>query len=171
LTSSFDLPIMGRSSGGATVQIGQLATASGVSAKMIRHYESIGLLPAPARRDSGYRDYGPADLHRLRFVRRARDLGFSVGQIKDLLRLWAERSRSSAEVKKIALAHVADLERRALALTEVAGALKHLADACHGDDRPDCPIIHELEGIGRRPRADQGALRASHARISAISRS
>lgn len=128
------------------MQIGELAAASGVSAKMIRHYEGIGLLPAPARRDSGYRDYGAADLHRLRFVRRAKDLGFSVDQIRDLLRLWADRSRTSAEVKAIALAHVADLQRRANAMAEVAGALRHLADACQGDHRPDCPIIHELEG-------------------------
>ena len=127
------------------VQIGELAAASGVSAKMIRHYESIGLLPRPARRDSGYRDYGPADLHRLKFVRRAKDLGFSVEQMRELLRLWADRSRASAEVKSLALAHVTDLERRAQALAEVAGALRTLADACHGDDRPDCPIIHELE--------------------------
>lgn len=127
------------------MQIGELAAASGVSAKMIRHYESIGLLPRPARRDSGYRDYGPADLHRLKFVRRAKDLGFSVEQMRELLRLWADRSRASAEVKSLALAHVTDLERRAQALAEVAGALRTLADACHGDDRPDCPIIHELE--------------------------
>lgn len=127
------------------MQIGELAAASGVSAKMIRHYESIGLLPRPARRDSGYRDYGPADLHRLKFVRRAKDLGFSVEQMRELLRLWADRSRASAEVKSLALAHVADLEHRAQALAEVACALRDLADACHGDDRPDCPIIHELE--------------------------
>jgi len=127
------------------VQIGELAAASGVSAKMIRHYESIGLLPRPARRDSGYRDYGPADLHRVKFVRRAKDHGFSVEQMRELLRLWADRSRTSAEVKSLALAHVAGLEHRAEALAEVAGALRTLAEACHGDDRPDCPIIHELE--------------------------
>lgn len=128
------------------MQIGQLSAATGISAKMIRHYESIGLLPAPARRDSGYRAYGAADRHRLQFVRRAKDLGFSVEQIRELLRLWADRSRASAEVKSIALAHVADLERRAQAMAEVAGALRHLADACQGDHRPDCPIIRELEG-------------------------
>jgi MerR family copper efflux transcriptional regulator len=127
------------------MQIGELAAASGITAKMIRHYESIGLLPRPTRRDSGYRDYGAPDLHRLRFVRRAKDLGFSIDQIRELLHLWADRSRASAEVKAIALTHVMELEHRSRALAEVAGALKHLADACHGDDRPDCPIIHELE--------------------------
>ncbi len=138
---------MVRSSGeNEAMQIGELAAASRVSAKMIRHYESNGLLPAPARRDSGYRDYGSADVHRLRFVRRAKELGFSVDQIRDLLRLWADRSRTSAEVKAIALAHVADLERRVQAMAEVAGALRQLADACQGDHRPDCPIIQELEG-------------------------
>lgn len=128
------------------MQIGELAAANGVSAKMVRHYESIGLLPRPARRDSGYRDYGTADLHRLRFVRRARDLGFSVEQMRELLRLWADRSRTSAKVKELALRHVAELERRAQALAEMAGALRNLSDACHGDDRPDCPIIEDLEG-------------------------
>lgn len=128
------------------MQIGELAAASGVSAKMVRHYESIGLLPQPARRNSGYRDYGAADLHRLRFVRRARDLGFSVEQMRELLRLWADRNRTSAEVKELAIRHVAELDRRARTLAEVAGALRNLADACHGDDRPDCPIIEDLEG-------------------------
>lgn len=128
------------------MQIGELARASGVSAKMIRHYEAIGLLPRPSRRESGYRDYGRPDLHRLRLVRRAKDLGFSVEQIRELLRLWVDRSRSSAEVKALALAHVADLECRAQALAEVAGALRNLADACLGDERPDCPIIDELAG-------------------------
>jgi MerR family copper efflux transcriptional regulator len=125
------------------MNIGQAANASGVSAKMIRYYESIGLIPKSARRDSGYRDYGAADLHRLGFIRRARDLGFSMDEIRQLLRLWSDQGRSSREVKDIALRHIADLDQRARQLTEMADALRHLADACEG--RPDCPIIKGLE--------------------------
>jgi len=128
------------------MNIGQASSASGVSAKMIRYYESIGLIPPSPRRDSGYRDYGAADIHRLGFIRRARDLGFAMDQIRDLLRLWSDRGRSSAEVKAIALRHVAELEERARELNDMAEALKHLAAACGGDDRPDCPIIEGLEG-------------------------
>jgi MerR family transcriptional regulator, copper efflux regulator len=128
------------------MNIGQAAKASGVSAKMIRYYESVELVPAADRRASGYRDYGSADVHRLRFVRRARDLGFSMEQIRDLLRLWSDRARSNAEVKGIALDHVAELEERARHLTEMADTLRHLALACEGDGRPECPIIAGLEG-------------------------
>ena len=128
------------------MNIGQAASASGVSAKMIRYYESIDLIPRSARRDSGYRDYGPADIHRLAFIRRARDLGFSIEQIRQLLRLWSDDHRSSAEVKAIALQHVAELRQRARDLNEMAEALKHLASACEGDSRPECPIIKGLEG-------------------------
>ena len=128
------------------MNIGQAASASGVSAKMIRYYESIALIPRSARRDSGYRDYGPADIHRLAFIRRARDLGFSIEQIRLLLRLWSDRQRSSAEVKAVALGHVAELKERARQLNEMADALKHLASACEGDSRPECPIIKGLEG-------------------------
>jgi Cu(I)-responsive transcriptional regulator len=113
---------------------------------MIRYYESIDLIPRSARRESGYRDYGPADVHRLAFIRRARDLGFSVEQIRDLLRLWSDGRRSSAEVKAIALEHVDELKQRARHLNEMAEALKHLAAACEGDSRPECPIIKGLEG-------------------------
>jgi MerR family transcriptional regulator, copper efflux regulator len=128
------------------MNIGQAAKASGVSAKMIRYYESIGLIPPSARRESGYRDYGAADVHRLGFVRRARDLGFSIDQIRDLLRLWSDGRRSNAEVKAIALQHVAELKHRAKVLNEMADALRQLAAACDGDGRPDCPIIKGLEG-------------------------
>jgi Cu(I)-responsive transcriptional regulator len=128
------------------MNIGQASNASGVSAKMIRYYESIDLIPRSARRESGYRDYGPADLHRLAFIRRARGLGFSIDQIRDLLRLWSDSHRSSAEVKAIALQHVAELEQRARHLSEMAEALKHLASACEGNSRPECPIIKGLEG-------------------------
>lgn len=127
------------------MNISQASKASGVSAKMIRYYESIGLVPQSARRESGYRDYGAADLHRLGFIRRARDLGFAMDEIRQLLRLWSDQGRSSREVKEIALRHIADLDGRARQLTEMADALRHLADACEGDGRPDCPIIHGLE--------------------------
>ena len=108
---------------------------------MIRYYESIDLIPPPGRRESGYRQYERADIHRLAFIRRARDLGFSIDQIRALLRLWSDRHRSSAEVKTIALEHVAALKQRARELNEMADALKHLASACEGDSRPNCPII------------------------------
>ena len=143
------------------MNIGQASKASGVSAKMIRYYESIGLVPKSARRESGYRDYGAADLHRLGFIRRARDLGFSMDEIRQLLRLWSDQGRSSREVKDIALRHIADLDERARQLTEMADALRHLADACEGDGRPDCPIIEGLE-TGAGCQADEAKPR--HAR-------
>lgn len=135
------------------MNIGAAARASGVSAKMIRHYEQIGLLPAPARRTSGYRDYDTVDLHRLRFVRRARDLGFPLDRIADLLRLWSDRDRSNADVKAIALAHLADLDRQVRLLHEMADVLRALADACDGDGRPHCPIIAGLDGESGSGRA------------------
>jgi len=113
---------------------------------MIRDYESIDLVPRSARRESGYRDYGPSDVHRLAFIRRARDLGFSIDQIRDLFRLWSDGQRSSAEVKEIALGHVAELKQRARRLNEMADALRHLASACECDSRPECPIVKGLEG-------------------------
>ncbi|MGE0256784.1 MAG: Cu(I)-responsive transcriptional regulator [Alphaproteobacteria bacterium] len=130
------------------MNIGQAASATGVSAKLIRYYESIDLIPPSARRESGYRDYGHADIHRLAFIRRARRLGFSIDQIRDLLRLWSDQNRSNAEVKAIALAHVDELKRRARELEEMAGALTHLAAGCDGDGRPHCPIIDGLGGAG-----------------------
>lgn len=131
------------------MNIGQAATASGVSAKMIRYYESVGLVPAADRRASNYRSYGSVDVHRLRFIRRARDLGFSMDRIRDLLRLWGDGGRSNTEVKALALAHVAELEERARHLNEMADTLRHLAHACEGDGRPECPIIAGLEGRTR----------------------
>jgi MerR family transcriptional regulator, copper efflux regulator len=128
------------------MNIGQAATASGVSAKMVRYYESVGLLPRAARKGSGYRDYDEKDVHRLRFVRRARDFGFSMAEIGELLALWQDRGRSSKDVKQIALAHVADLDEKIRHLTEMRDTLKHLAHCCHGDNRPDCPILTGLEG-------------------------
>jgi Cu(I)-responsive transcriptional regulator len=126
------------------MNIGQAAKASGVSAKMIRYYESIGLIPSVVRTASGYRVYSDNDVHALRFISRARDLGFSVDQMADLLGLWRDRSRASADVKAIALEHVKQLERKAQALQEMSETLKHLADYCQGDDRPECPIIEEF---------------------------
>jgi Cu(I)-responsive transcriptional regulator len=128
------------------MRIGEAAEASGVSAKMIRHYEAVGLLPAAARRDSGYRAYEDGDVHRLRFIRRARDLGFSLAEIAGLLALWGDRGRASAEVKRLALAHVEELEAKARDLSAMAATLRHLAAHCHGDERPECPILEELAG-------------------------
>ncbi|MGE8568288.1 HTH-type transcriptional regulator HmrR [compost metagenome] len=128
------------------MNIGEASKSSGISAKMIRYYESIGLIGPATRTDSGYRVYTDQDLHTLRFVRRARDLGFSVEQMNELLALWKDRSRASADVKRIALEHVEELERKAEALRDMAATLKHLAQHCHGDDRPNCPI---LENLGR----------------------
>ncbi|OZI60260.1 Cu(I)-responsive transcriptional regulator [Bordetella genomosp. 11] len=126
------------------MNIGQAATASGITAKMIRYYESIGLTRAPERTEAGYRIYGDHDVHTLRFIRRARDLGFSVEQMRDLLALWRDRSRASGDVKRIAMEHVAALERKARELQQMADTLHHLADHCHGDSRPECPIMDEL---------------------------
>ena len=127
------------------MNIGQAAQATGISAKMIRYYESIGLIVPAGRTASGYRIYTEQDLHTLRFVRRARGLGFSVEQMHELLALWRDRKRASAEVKRVALQHVEELERKAAELQQMADTLKHLARHCHGDDRPECPIIEELE--------------------------
>ena len=130
------------------MKIGKVSTASGVSPRMIRHYEKIGLIPEAARRDSGYRDYDERDLHTLRFIGRARDLGFPIEDIRMLLALWSDRERSSSDVKKLALSRVKELRLRVTVLEGMCRTLEHLADSCHGDDRPDCPILHELE-VGR----------------------
>ena len=126
------------------LNIGQAAAASGVSAKMIRHYESIGLIPRAARTGSGYRLYDEADVHTLRFVRRARELGFSMPEIKKLIGLWKNRSRASAEVKKLAQQHVRDLDERIQKLQEMRDTLQELMSCCKGDQRPDCPILSGL---------------------------
>ena len=124
--------------------IGQAASQSGVSAKMIRHYESLGLLPAVQRTDAGYRQYGDKQVHTLRFIRRARLLGFSMVEIAELLKLWQNKRRASADVKRIALAHVADLERRIAEMAAMKQTLQQLAHCCAGDSRPDCPILGGL---------------------------
>lgn len=131
------------------MKIGQAAAASGVSERMIRHYEKIGLVAAAPRRNSGYRDYGDRDVHTLRFIARSRDLGFSVEEIGKLLALWNDRGRASLDVKTLALARAAELRRKEEELREMRRSLEHLASSCHGDERPDCPILGELEGAIR----------------------
>lgn len=126
------------------MKIGAASSASGVSQRMIRHYEAIGLITPPLRRDSGYRDYAEADVHRLRFIANARDLGFPVEDIRSLLRLWTDTGRESGEVKRLALARAAELHRKAKALEAMRAALLDLASRCHGDERPDCPILASL---------------------------
>ena len=128
------------------MKIGEAAAQSGVSERMIRHYEKISLIDAAPRRDSGYRDYGDRDVHTLRFIARARDLGFSTDEIAKLLALWKDRSRASADVKTLARARAAELKRKERELHEMRRSLEHLAASCHGDARPDCPILGDLEG-------------------------
>jgi Cu(I)-responsive transcriptional regulator len=127
------------------MNIGEAATASGLSAKMIRHYEAIGLLQ-PTRRDNGYRDFCMRDVAELRFIHHARELAFPLEDVRRLLALWRDGNRTSAEVRRIALEHVTALEAKARALDAVATSLRHLADHCQGDHRPDCPILDSLEG-------------------------
>lgn len=131
-----------------TINIGQAAKASGVSAKMIRHYEEVGLVAAVARTEAGYRQYGEGDVHTLRFVRRARDLGFSIAEIRNLIGLWRDHKRPSRQVKALALAHIDELETKAQALLAMKATLEHLVHCCHGDERPDCPILDTLAGAG-----------------------
>ncbi|MFY8095125.1 MAG: Cu(I)-responsive transcriptional regulator [Niveispirillum sp.] len=128
------------------MNIGEAAAATGVSAKMIRHYESIGLIRPALRTDSGYRVYTDTDIHSLRFVRHARDLGFALEDIAALLRLWGDRGRSSCEVKKLALDHIETLDRKIAELQAMRASLTDLADRCQGDDRPHCPILDGLAG-------------------------
>ncbi len=134
------------------VSIGEAARVSGVSAKMIRYYESIGLISAPRRSAAGYRFYDERDIQTLRFVRRARDLGFPVEDIGRLLELWRDGARSSADVKRLAEQHIAALEEKVAALQSMQRTLERLACACHGDDRPDCPILDDL-AVGADKRA------------------
>lgn len=126
------------------MNIGEVAQSSGVSAKMIRHYESIGLIRESHRTQAGYRQYQSRDIHLLRFIRRARDLGFSLEQIRQLLSLWDDPKRASADVKRLAQVHIDELDARIAALTDMRNTLMTLSKACHGDHRPDCPILHGL---------------------------
>ena len=130
------------------VHIGQAAQLSGVSAKMLRHYESLGLLGQVARTDSGYRQYSAADVHTLRFIKRARDLGFGMNGIAQLLDLWQDRSRTSASVKRIAQQHLDELADRIAAMQAMQRSLQALLCDCQGNDRPECPILDDLAGVG-----------------------
>lgn len=130
------------------VAIGEAARQSGVSARMVRHYEGLGLLPAVARTDSGYRQYSEADVHSLRFIKRARDLGFSMDEIGELVGLWHNRRRASVNVKRIATKHLLELEHRIAAMQAMRSTLVQLVNCCHGDSRPDCPILDDLAGLG-----------------------
>ena len=136
------------------MNIGQAAKASGASAKMIRYNESIGLVPKAGRTEAGYRLYGEAEVHTLRFIKRARDLGLPIERIRLLVGLWRDKQRSSADAKRVATEHVSDLRTKIAELTGMCEALEHLAAACHGDHRPECPILHDLEGrhAARRPK-------------------
>ncbi|EDT5082187.1 Au(I) sensor transcriptional regulator GolS [Salmonella enterica subsp. enterica] len=141
------------------MNIGKATKASKVSAKMIRYYEQIGLIPAASRTDSGYRAYTQADVNQLHFIRRARDLGFSVAEISDLLNLWNNQSRQSADVKRLAQTHIDELDRRIQNMQHMAQTLKALIHCCAGDALPDCPILHTLgQPDDSEPEARTGAV-------------
>lgn len=128
------------------MNIGEAARRAGVTPKMIRHYESLGLLPKVHRTDAGYRVYTDSEVHTLQFIKRSRDLGFSIAQIAELLKLWQDRRRPSASVRKLAAQHVEELERKIRELESMRSTLGNLINHCHGNDRPDCPILEDLEG-------------------------
>lgn len=142
--------------------IGEAAARSGVTPKMVRHYESLGLLPSVGRTESGYRQYTDAEVHTLRFIKRSRDLGFSMAEIAELLKLWQNRRRSSADVRRIASRHVQDLDRRIAEMAGMRRTLQHLVHCCQGDQRPDCPILDEL-GSGAAPAGAGKPLRTAQA--------
>lgn len=135
---------MTNTSGNEHFNIGEAARRSDVSAKMARHYESLGLLPTINRTDSGYRQYTDKEVHTLRFIKRSRSLGFSMLEIAELLKLWQNQRRSSADVRKIAVRHVQDLNQRIVEMQTMKRTLEHLVDCCKGNLRPDCPILDEL---------------------------
>jgi Cu(I)-responsive transcriptional regulator len=145
------------------MNIGEAAKASGVSAKMIRHYESVGLFPEAHRTDSGYRQYSDKEVSTLRFIRQSRDLGFSIEQIRELLGLWQNRRRPSRQVKALAQAHIQELDTKLHELQTMKATLEHLVQCCNGDDRPDCPIIESLADENvvdlRAPRASKPGLK------------
>lgn len=144
------------------LNIGDAAKASGVSAKMIRHYEEVGLMPKVRRTMSGYRMYSAQDVHMLRFIKHARNLGFSMKQIEALVGLWRDTRRPSSKVKSLALEHIAELDQKIRELQTMRATLNRLAHACHGDDRPDCPILEELAVDALTTPTESGA--AGHAK-------
>ena len=139
------------------MNIGEAARASGINTKMIRYYESVGLVGPTRRSDNGYRVYSDTEVHMLRFIKRARDLGFSMTQIEQLVRLWRDQHRSSAEVKRVAQEHIDELQQKIDELEGMKRTLEHLARHCHGDHRPDCPIIDDLAGDEQQPRLSSKA--------------
>ena len=143
------------------MNIGHAAKASGVSARMIRHYEGVGLLSEAARSGAGYRQYSDRDVHTLRFIRQSRELGFSIEQIRELLALWQNRHRSSRQVKALAEAHLRELDRRLRELQAMRSSLEHLMRCCSGDDRPDCPILDTLAGEPGATGSADGAVAAA----------
>lgn len=149
----------------ASMNIGEAARASGVSAKMIRHYESVGLFPEAARTGSGYRQYTDKEIGILRFIRQSRDLGFSIEQIRELLGLWQNRKRPSRQVRALAQAHLEELDAKLRELQAMKATLEHLVHCCHGDDRPDCPIIDTL---ARDSVPDAAAAGNGHARTAGL---
>lgn len=136
---------------GQGMNIGEAAERAGVSPKMVRHYETLGLLPKVHRTESGYRVYTDSEVHTLRFIKRSRDLGFSIPEISELVKLWQDRRRPSSSVKKVASAHVAELDRKIKELESMRKTLSHLIHCCQGDHRPDCPILQDLEGAAQTP--------------------
>ena len=133
------------------INIGAASKASGVSAKMIRHYEQVGLLPGPMRSEAGYRLFTPAEVNTLGFIRQARDLGFSIAQIGELVGLWQNRKRPSRQVKALAQAHIQELDQKIEELLGMKATLEHLVHCCHGDERPECPILESLSGAALGP--------------------
>ncbi|TGN19601.1 Cu(I)-responsive transcriptional regulator [Leptospira idonii] len=127
------------------MNIGEIAKVSGINARLVRHYESIGLIPKASRKDSGYRVYTDTDANVLKFIKSARGLGFSLGEIKQLISLWRNKNRSSEQVKSLAKNHLKRLESKIQELESMASTLRHLAKCCQGDKRPECPILDELE--------------------------
>ncbi len=149
------------------LNIGQAAAASGVSAKMIRHYEELGLLPAARRTESGYRQYDSADVQSLRFIRHSRDLGFSLAEIGQLLSLWRDRGRPSREVKALAQGHLEELNRKLQELQAMKATLEHLVHCCKGNDRPECPILDELAAPSSKHHAHAGVTKPAAGRNAA----